>query len=265
VSNPYTYHIFCKPTNQHYYGVRLAKNCDPSDLWTLYFTSSSTVKRLIAEHGKDAFVINVRKTFDSKEKALKWEQTVLRRMKVLEREDWINSSIGTTHRCVEPRSNLHRQRISQSLKGKKKSIEQIELLRKLKTGKKASDETRKKMQDSKKNLIWVSSVSLKLSKQISEDMLKTYQDQGWNRGRLYFRNNTRLRGHTDEAKKKMSAKRRGRSNNHLSKVRKGKVLAVCEDGSIINVTQEEFKAASNLVGVASKEGKRRRAEYSTER
>ena len=75
---PYTYRIFCKPTQQYYYGVRFAKNCNPSDLFVSYFTSSKGVKKLLELHGKNVFDIEIRKTFNSKEKAISWERRVNR-------------------------------------------------------------------------------------------------------------------------------------------------------------------------------------------
>ena len=90
MTTPYTYIIYCKPTQQTYYGVRYAKDCDPSDLWLSYFTSSSYVRELIKLYGKDAFIYEIRKTFTSSYVARLWEQKVLRRMKVTSRKDFIN-------------------------------------------------------------------------------------------------------------------------------------------------------------------------------
>jgi predicted GIY-YIG superfamily endonuclease len=76
MTRPYTYRIFCKITEQFYYGVRFAKNCDPSDLFVKYFTSSKGVKKLIKIHGMDNFVIEIRKIFNNKEDAIRWERRV---------------------------------------------------------------------------------------------------------------------------------------------------------------------------------------------
>ena len=62
---PYTYRIKFTKTNEYYYGVRHSKNCDPSDLWVTYFTSSKTVKDLIKMHGKENFVTEIRKIFNT--------------------------------------------------------------------------------------------------------------------------------------------------------------------------------------------------------
>jgi len=44
---PYTYLIGWTSTNKYYYGVRFAKNCNPSELFITYFTSSKHVKNYI--------------------------------------------------------------------------------------------------------------------------------------------------------------------------------------------------------------------------
>lgn len=73
---PFTYRVKCVNTNEYYYGVKYAKNCKPSDLWSSYFTSSNKVKELILIHGKDNFIVEIRKVFDNSEDAIKWEQNV---------------------------------------------------------------------------------------------------------------------------------------------------------------------------------------------
>lgn len=98
---PFTYLIKFIPTGQFYYGVRWANGCHPDDLWQTYFTSSTYVKDLIKENGKDAFEVQVRKTFDDHLTAQNWERRVLKRMNVVKREDCLNQHDGTifyTHR-----------------------------------------------------------------------------------------------------------------------------------------------------------------------
>ena len=77
---PFTYLIKHIPSGKVYYGLRYAKKCHPSDLWTTYFTSSTDVEKLIKKDGKDAFLFEVRKTFSDRSKAIEWEKKVLRRM-----------------------------------------------------------------------------------------------------------------------------------------------------------------------------------------
>lgn len=90
----FTYYIYNRVTNQHYYGARWKTGCHPNDLWNTYFTSSKKVKQLIKEYGKDSFDIQIRKIFDTKEQCQLWEQKVLIKLKVKTREDWLNVAIG---------------------------------------------------------------------------------------------------------------------------------------------------------------------------
>lgn len=90
---PFTYLIKHKSSGKVYYGVRYAKKCHPDDLWTTYFTSSNDIRLLIESDGKDAFEFQIRKIFRNADKAIKWEKKVLRRMKVIQREDFINRNI----------------------------------------------------------------------------------------------------------------------------------------------------------------------------
>lgn len=92
---PYTYLIKNKSTGMLYYGVRFGRNCHPNDLWTKYFTSSKLVKDLIKRYGKEDFLFEVRKIFDTKESAIEWEQRVIRRY-AIHRPDFLNLDF---HQC----------------------------------------------------------------------------------------------------------------------------------------------------------------------
>lgn len=90
MTTPYTYLLKHNPTNQFYYGVRYARGCSPCDFWVDYTTSSKNVKNLIDTYGKDSFSFEIRKIFTDVETARNWEAKVLRRMKVVLREDFLN-------------------------------------------------------------------------------------------------------------------------------------------------------------------------------
>jgi hypothetical protein len=100
---PYTYLIGWSTHNKWYYGVRYAKKkdvlyetgCHPDDLWVTYHTSSNHVREFTKKHG-DPDIIQVRKTFDKEESAKQWENKVLRRMKVVDSEKWLNKRLGTS-------------------------------------------------------------------------------------------------------------------------------------------------------------------------
>lgn len=86
---PYTYLIGWSQYRKFYYGSSYRKGCDPSDLWTKYFTSSKSVARLRAIYGEPD-IIQIRRTFETAEQARRWEVKVLRRMNAVKREDFLN-------------------------------------------------------------------------------------------------------------------------------------------------------------------------------
>ena len=106
---PYTYLIRWTKLDISYYGVRYAQDCDPSDLWNPYKTSSPIVKVFVQENDEPD-IIQVRKTFTTKESARLWEHRVLKRMKVGGNLKWLNNSstmappihFGDTHHNKHP-------------------------------------------------------------------------------------------------------------------------------------------------------------------
>lgn len=89
---PYTYLITHLPSGRKYYGVRYAKNCHPSDLWTTYFTSSTKIKKLIEQDGVDAFTAIVRKTFENSTSAILWETRVLTKLNIPYNDEYLNTA-----------------------------------------------------------------------------------------------------------------------------------------------------------------------------
>ena len=79
---PYVYLVINKTTGLAYYGSRTAENCNPREFWVTYFTSSKIIKKFIKKYGKDDFEFHIRKTFNTREEALKWELKVLKRLAV---------------------------------------------------------------------------------------------------------------------------------------------------------------------------------------
>lgn len=88
----YTYLIGWKSLDRWYYGVSYKRGCSPDDLWTSYFTSSDYVRDFIAEHGQPD-VIEVREC-GLKEKMLRLEDAVLRRLGAVESDRWLNRGRG---------------------------------------------------------------------------------------------------------------------------------------------------------------------------
>jgi|LakMenEpi03Aug12_release.lakeMendotaPanAssembly.Ray.scaffolds.fasta_scaffold738595_1 hypothetical protein len=95
---PYTYLVGWPEYNIWYYGVRYSQDCDPSDLWKPYKTSSAHVKKFVSENG-DPTVIQVRKVFDNEIQARLWEHRVLKRLKVVGDARWLNK---TDNKSIEP-------------------------------------------------------------------------------------------------------------------------------------------------------------------
>lgn len=104
---PYTYLLKFKPTNRFYYGVRFSKNCHPNDFFIKYFTSSSEIKNLIDKFGLDSFEFEIRKIFNSANKARIWEHKVLRRLKVLKNNKWINKTDNISIYVENPKEKYH--------------------------------------------------------------------------------------------------------------------------------------------------------------
>jgi hypothetical protein len=101
---PYTYLIRWPQLNISYYGVRYAQDCNPSDLWNPYKTSSHHVKELIKENGEPT-VIQVRKVFANAASAQEWEHRVLKRMNVVGSDKWLNK---TDNKSIAPQyGNSH--------------------------------------------------------------------------------------------------------------------------------------------------------------
>lgn len=99
MSKYYTYLIGWKNLNKWYYGVKYSKDSDPEKFWKEYFTSSSHVNNMRQKNGEPD-VVQIRKIFDDPQKARMWEHRVLRRMKVVINENWLNK---TDNICFDPK------------------------------------------------------------------------------------------------------------------------------------------------------------------
>lgn len=107
-TTPYTYLIGWSQHSKYYYGVRYAKNCNPSDLWVTYFTSSKLVQDMRLKHGEPD-IIQVRRTFEDRDSAVFWEQKVLSKLNVINNPLWLNQNIAGAINIVK-QSNEHIQR-----------------------------------------------------------------------------------------------------------------------------------------------------------
>lgn len=133
MTTPYTYLIGWKEHNLWYYGVRYARGCNPSELWIEYFTSCKRMNSIREQYGEPN-VIQIRKTFSDRRSAIEWEHKVLRRMKVIHNNQWINKTdnraivldeqqrkeilLKTTGQKRKPHSEATREKIRQRKLGK---------------------------------------------------------------------------------------------------------------------------------------------------
>lgn len=126
-TKPYTYLIGWSELRKYYYGVRYAKGCNPNDLWKTYFTSSRLVKELRNDYGEPD-IVQIRKIFNCEDKARIWEHTVLKRMNVIKREDFLNQTDNKAIRLSETHykkmfTKEVRSKMSAAKKGKSLSKE----------------------------------------------------------------------------------------------------------------------------------------------
>jgi hypothetical protein len=172
---PYTYLVKCIPTGQVYYGLRWRNKVSPElDLWKKYFTSSKKVKALIKIYGKDAFHYEIRKLHKNADDAFTWERKVLIRMKVLEKDIWLNDNIsGIRFRRTTVKDST-KLKISQARRGMKFSDEHIKNMSKSKIGQilwnkglrnvqNHSDKTKKLISEASKKQIWSEDRKRKIS------------------------------------------------------------------------------------------------------
>ena len=117
MSIPFTYLIGWSALDKWYYGVRYGKSADPATLWTKYFTSSNYIRAMREKHGEPD-VIQIRKTFTTKEAAGLWETKVIRHLKAVRSDKWNNRANAGKEYNLPPekraRSHNTRQRISEA-------------------------------------------------------------------------------------------------------------------------------------------------------
>lgn len=128
----YTYLIGWSKLDTWYYGVRYAKGSKPSELWRTYFTSSEYVKDFRKEHGEPD-IIEIRKIFSNKEKAILWENKVLKRMDVIHNEKWLNKTNNQAIRDGSKR--VYGEPWNKGKRGFKRTKESIEKQKETITGK----------------------------------------------------------------------------------------------------------------------------------
>jgi hypothetical protein len=131
---PYTYIIGWSQHDTWYYGVRYSVTASPNDLWKTYFTSSDYVKNFRKQYGEPD-VVSIRRTFDTKDKAISWEHKVLRRMRVKLSDRWLNKNDCSTPPVMIGEDNpfygkKHSEEVLNILRNNYKTEESREKLRK---------------------------------------------------------------------------------------------------------------------------------------
>lgn len=104
--------------NTFYYGVKYGRGADPETFWKAYFTSSHLVKDLREEYGEPDVAV-VRKIFDplhyrginwAQQAAILHEQTVLRRIRAVQDDRFLNCSANVTSRTGDRIQNHKKYR-----------------------------------------------------------------------------------------------------------------------------------------------------------
>jgi hypothetical protein len=172
MNQPYTYLIGWSTQQKYYYGVRYANDCNPTDLWAKYFTSSPTVKAMRLIYGEPD-VRQIRKIFTDKQAARLWETKVLRRMKVIRREEFLNKNDAPAppinNRIM---SDSTKEKISAANKSKPKSEEHKQKIREARAkqintrkGQTQTEETKQKIREARAKQITTDETKQKMSMQ----------------------------------------------------------------------------------------------------
>ena len=90
---PFTYIIGWSKHKKFYYGAKYAQGCQPSDLWTTYFTSSKLVEDYRKRFGEPD-IIKIHKTFSDKDSCVLFESSYLEKIDAKNQSIFLNQSNG---------------------------------------------------------------------------------------------------------------------------------------------------------------------------
>lgn len=223
--------------------MRYAHGCCPADLFVKYFTSSKEIRSIIAFEGTQSFQYQIRKICRTREQALKWENTVLRRMKVLTDTRFFNK---TNNFAIAPRYGIDNHMFGKvsPTKGIPRTLEVKLKISKTQTGKIRSSETRQKMSKSKQGQIRgplsnehkskISAAKIGIPKSAESKAKQSATMKGRpspNKGKRLSDEQKQLlssihtgKTHSDESKLKMSVSKKGvskpsRTTQHIDNLR----------------------------------------------
>lgn len=199
----YTYLIGWSKLDKWYYGSRYSKSANPKDLWVTYFTSSNYVKNFRKINGEPD-IIQVHKIFSCRNKCLLYEDKVIRRMKMVHSNKWLNKGNSGVEFHVPDKhpflgkkhSEETKEKIRISRLGKKHSKETREKMASLRkgkkpacsmTGKKHSEETKEKMRIKSKGFSEETRIKQKLKWTGSKHSKETVQKMIMNRPKKYLK------------------------------------------------------------------------------
>jgi hypothetical protein len=172
IYTPYTYLIGWTTHNKWYYGCQYCNSkskgvAHQSNLWSTYFTSSKSVKEFRKIYG-DPDIIKIRKTFNTKEECLLWEEKVIDKMGAVMSDKWLNKQNRGKDFSSQDGKNLsekHKNSISNGLKNYSKT-----------------DSHKNNLSESLKgNIPW--NKGLKTGPQSEEQKLKYKNRIPWNKGK----------------------------------------------------------------------------------
>jgi hypothetical protein len=217
------YHYVYKTTNEetgHYYiGIHSTENKDDG-----YLGSGSKLKEFISKYGKESFT-----------KTIIAERNTREEIELIEEQE-VGDKFKTDDKCLNLCAGGQKGRweltdeiktkIGNSMRGFKKTPEQIEKTVKHHRGAKRSDESKKRMSESAKN-----------RPPVSDDTRKKLSDMYKGEKSCWYGKH-----HTEESKKKMSESKKGKSSGPHSEETKQKI----REGNLNKVvTQESINKQKN--------------------
>lgn len=111
---PFTYIIGWSKYKKFYYGAKYAKNCQPSDLWRTYFTSSEYVEKFRQEFGEPD-IIRIHKTFKDANECVFYETEYLSKINAKDHPLFLNESNGWNVNFSEVATNENLNRVRKGI------------------------------------------------------------------------------------------------------------------------------------------------------